>query len=43
MAERSAALSAKLAASYAQYADEPFDRIIVFEIVNVSGWAAKAD
>jgi len=41
--DRSAELSAKLAAQYEQYRDEPFDRIIVFKVVSAAGWAARAD
>ena len=34
-------LSARLARSVPQYADQPFDRIIVCRIVSVTGWAAS--
>lgn len=34
------ALAARLAERYVQYADAPFERILVFEIVKLAGWAA---
>jgi len=34
------ALAAALAARYEQYRDRPFTRVLVLEIVGVSGWAA---
>ena len=40
--ERVAALSALLARRYPQYEGEPFDQVLVFEVVDVSGWAATA-
>jgi hypothetical protein len=39
-AGRAAALSARLSTRYAQYRDEPFDRVLVLRIVGVTGWAA---
>lgn len=41
-AERSSALASLLAARYEQYRGEPFDRVLVFEIVGVTGWAGTA-
>lgn len=40
-ADRESALSIRLAERYAQYRDEPFDRVLVFQVVNVIGWAAS--
>ena len=37
---RSAALAELLAARYHQYADQPFDRVLVFRIVSLTGWSA---
>ena len=37
-----AVLAAGLVARFAQYADAPFERILVFEIVAVTGWSAAA-
>jgi hypothetical protein len=37
---RAAGLSARLAARYPQYRDEPFVRVLVLRIVAVTGWAA---
>jgi len=42
-ADRAAALAAGLATRYPQYRDQPFDRILVMQIVGVTGWAATAD
>ena len=42
-ADRAAALAAGLARRYPQYRDQPFDRILVLQIVGVTGWAASAD
>jgi len=42
-ADRAAALAARLARRYPQYRDQPFDRILVLQIVGVTGWAASAD
>ena len=36
-----AALSRGLAARYAQYRDEPFDRVYAFRVVRWTGWAAS--
>lgn len=36
-----AAFSTLLAGRYAQYRDEPFDRILVFRVVRFTGWAAS--
>ncbi|MFM2073398.1 MAG: hypothetical protein RLZZ623_3662 [Actinomycetota bacterium] len=37
---RKGALAARLADRYAQYRDQPFDRLLVLRIVGVTGWAA---
>ena len=37
---RAAALSGRLAERYAQYRDQPFDRVLVLRVVGVTGWAA---
>ena len=42
-ADRAANLAAGLARRYPQYRDQPFDRILVLQIVGVTGWAASAD
>jgi hypothetical protein len=39
--DRVAALAAGLARRYAQYRDQPFDRVLVLQIVRVTGWAAS--
>jgi hypothetical protein len=39
---REHALAAQLAERYPQYRDQPFNRILVFNIVGVTGWAASA-
>lgn len=41
-ADRAATLSDLLADRYPQYRDEPFARILVLQIVGVSGWAASS-
>jgi PPOX class probable F420-dependent enzyme len=41
-ADRATSLAALLADRYAQYGDQPFHRIVVFHVVNVTGWAAAA-
>jgi hypothetical protein len=38
--EANEALAAGLAARYPQYEDRPFDRLLVFRIVGLTGWAA---
>lgn len=40
--ERVDALAARLAASFRQYVDRPFARLIVLRIVAVTGWTATA-
>lgn len=40
-AERAAGLAARLAAAFPQYADQPFERILVFRIETLAGWTAK--
>lgn len=40
-ADRAAALSGLLADRYPQYRDQPFVRVLVLQIVGVSGWAAS--
>ncbi len=37
---REAALAALLAERYPQYVDQPFERLLVFRILGVTGWAA---
>ena len=39
--EDSVALSSLLAARYEQYRDEPFSDVLVFRIVNLTGWSAS--
>ncbi len=39
--ERAAALAARLAARYPQYRDQPFARVLVLQIVGVTGWSAS--
>ena len=36
------ALAARLAERFAQYRDQPFDRVLVLRIVGITGWAAQA-
>ena len=38
--ERAAALAGLLAGRYPQYRDQPFARVLVLRIVDVTGWAA---
>jgi hypothetical protein len=40
-ASREQALAAQLAERYPQYRDQPFSRILVLNIVGVTGWAAS--
>ncbi|MGA9275532.1 pyridoxamine 5'-phosphate oxidase family protein [Ilumatobacter sp.] len=40
-ADRASALSDRLAERYSQYRDQPFARVLVLEVVAVSGWAAS--
>ncbi|GAC1314487.1 MAG: TIGR03668 family PPOX class F420-dependent oxidoreductase [Acidimicrobiales bacterium] len=37
---RAAALSARLATRFAQYHDEPFERVLVMRVLAITGWAA---
>ncbi|HEX9258022.1 MAG TPA: pyridoxamine 5'-phosphate oxidase family protein, partial [Acidimicrobiales bacterium] len=39
-AGREAAMAARLAERYAQYRDQPFDRVLVLRITGISGWSA---
>jgi hypothetical protein len=39
-ASRAAALATRLAGRYPQYQDQPFARVLVLQIVGVTGWAA---
>ncbi len=39
--DRVAALSAALAARYPQYRHEPFARLIILRVVDVTGWSAQ--
>jgi hypothetical protein len=41
--ERAAALSTRLAERYLQYRDEPFTRVLVLQIVGLTGWAATPE
>ncbi len=41
--ERATALSRLLAEKYIQYKDEPFERVLVFRITALTGWAASED
>ena len=41
-AEQAAELGARLAQAYPQYRDQPFTRVLVLRIVNVTGWSAAA-
>lgn len=36
-------LAARLARTVPQYADQPFDRVLVLRLVGVTGWAASAE
>ena len=40
---RVADLSARLARTVPQYADQPFDRVLVLRLVGVTGWAAAGE
>ncbi len=40
---RRSALEDRLATDFAQYRDRPFARMLVLEVVHVSGWAAAPD
>jgi hypothetical protein len=37
-----ASFAALLADRFAQYHDQPFDRVLLLRIVGLTGWAAKA-
>ena len=39
-ASREADLAARLGRAYRQYRDQPFERVLVFAVVAVTGWAA---
>jgi PPOX class probable F420-dependent enzyme len=39
-AARVAGLAARLARAYPQYRDQPFTRVLVLRVIEVSGWAA---
>jgi Pyridoxamine 5'-phosphate oxidase len=41
VANREEQLATQLAQRYSQYVDRPFERVLVFEIVDVAGWAAS--
>jgi hypothetical protein len=43
MADRAASLAALLAEKYAQYRDQPFARVLVFRVVDLTGWSAADD
>jgi hypothetical protein len=36
-------LAARLARTVPQYADQPFERVLVLRVVDVTGWAATAE
>ncbi len=36
-------LAVRLARTVPQYADQPFDRVLVLRLVGVTGWAARAE
>ncbi len=38
--QRTEALAARLAERFTQYRDRPFERIMVLQLVRVTGWAA---
>ena len=40
-ADVDAALTTRLAERYEQYRDRPFDRLLVFRVVAITGWAAS--
>ena len=40
IADREAGLATALAERYPQYRDRPFDRVLVFRIADLTGWAA---
>ena len=42
-ADRASALAFRLAERYPQYRDQPFARVLVLEIVGLSGWAASTN
>jgi len=39
--DRASRLASRLAERYPQYGDQPFARVLIFQIVGVSGWAAS--
>jgi PPOX class probable F420-dependent enzyme len=39
--DRASRLVSRLAERYPQYGDQPFTRVLIFQIVGVSGWAAS--
>lgn len=41
--DREVALAGLLAAKYPQYRDEPFARVLVLRVVDVTGWAAQGE
>ena len=41
-ADRGSKLASLLAERYAQYRDQPFSRVLVLQVVGVSGWNANA-
>lgn len=40
---RAADLADRLAQAYPQYRDQPFDRVLVLRVVEVTGWAAAVE
>jgi PPOX class probable F420-dependent enzyme len=41
--DREGGLGVRLAERYPQYRDRPFDRVLVFRVVETRGWAASAE
>lgn len=41
--DRATSLAVQLAGRYAQYREQPFVRVLVLRIVNLTGWAANAE
>lgn len=39
--DRASRLASRLAERYPQYGDQPFARVLIFQIVGLSGWAAS--
>jgi PPOX class probable F420-dependent enzyme len=41
--DREASLATELARRYPQYQDRPFERVLVLQVVTVSGWSASSN